>query len=216
MKKIEESYISHRRWLGILGTALPFIVLFFGRFGENDPEWYYSISAAFYTNAAPAFTAIMGAVGVFLITYNPGYGKLDRVINILTGVFALLIAFFPRGATELSRVGLLHIPVKVSAIIHNISAAIFFLLLAFNNLFLFTKGGDNPTKEKLVRNIIYRIGGIGILGFMAIQIIITITKPEGPYTTVNEAGMLLCFGAAWLIKGETILKDNPALPVDRL
>jgi hypothetical protein len=210
--KITESYIRYRRWIGILGMALPFIVLFFGLFGDNGPQWYYSISATFYTNAGPAFMVIMGAVGFFLITYDPGYGVLDRAINTLTGIFALLIIFFPCSATLLSRVGLLHIPLKASAIIHNACAAVFFLLLAFTNLFLFTKSSSTPTKQKLLRNLIYRIGGIGILAFLVVQVILTAAKIDAPYTVINEAAMLFCYGVPWLVKGETILKDNPALP----
>jgi len=211
---ISQSYLNQRRALGILGITLPFLVLFFGKLGQNSPGWFYSISATFYTNAAPVFIAIMGAVGLFLVTYDL-YSTLDRVINKLSGLFALVVAFIPCGATKMERVGLLYIPVKVSAVIHNISAAVFFLLLAFNILFLFTKSSGHPTPEKLKRNVIYRFCGIGILAFIIIQIITSIAKLDGPYTLINEAGMLLCFGIAWLIKGETLFKDKPVLPVNR-
>ena len=56
-----------------------------------------------------------------------------------------------------------------------------------------------------------RIGGcdVGILVFIASQVIFSISPVSGPYTMINEAGMLLCFGVAWLVKGETIFKDKP-------
>ena len=220
---IHPAYIQLRQTLGVLGIALPLLVILFGLLGHNGPEWWYSISATYYTNAGPLFIAIMGAVGLFLMTYH-GYYSIspnwfvrycDRIVNTASGIFCLLVAFFPCGASELERVGILFIPVKTSAIIHDVSACILFLLLAFNILFLFTKSASNPTREKICRNRIYRICGVGILVFIASQVIFSLSSVSGPYTMINEAGMLLCFGVAWLVKGETIFKDKPALPVNR-
>ena len=205
--KIENSYLNQRRALGVLGISLPFLVLGFGQLGQNSPQWYYSISATFYTNAGPLFIAIMGSVGVFLISYI-GYSRLDNIINKLSGLFALLIAFFPCGATELDYVGILHMPLKASAIIHNASAAIFFAMLAFNILFLFTKGSIGPTPQKIRRNRLYRTCGSGILVFMAAQVAVSVLALTGPYTLLNEMMMLFCFGLAWLVKGETFWKDK--------
>ena len=204
-----KAYLGQRQILGGLGIALPFLVILFGLLGENNYGWYYSISATFYANSGPVFIALMGAVGIFLISYGVYcfYTRLDRIVNVLPGVFALLISFFPCGATILEKVGILHIPTKISALIHNISACIFFLLLSFNILFLFTKTAGKLTKKKIVRNRLYRVCGTGILFFIASQAIMTMAPIGGPYTLINETGMLLCFGIAWLVKGETLLRD---------
>jgi len=204
---IEKAYIRLRQVLGGLGIALPVLVILFGLLGQNGPEWYYSISATYYANSGPLFIAVMGAVGLFLITYR-GYSRLDFVINLASGVFALLIAFFPCGATSDEYVGLLHLPRDISQLVHNISACVFFILLACNILFLFTKGTGEPTKQKLARNRLYRICGVGIAIFIAFQIATSLLKLPGPYTMINETVMLLCFGVAWLVKGETLLKDK--------
>jgi len=201
------NHLILRQTLGALGIALPALVILFGLLGHNGPEWYYSISATYYANSGAVFCLVMGAVAFFLMTYRM-YSRLDYAVNILSGVFALLIILFPCATDLYTHVGTFHVPVKVSSLIHNISACIFFLLLAFNILFLFTKSVPSPTREKLKRNRLYRVCGIGILAFMASQIVFTVAPFAGPYTIINEAGMLMCFGFAWLVKGNALLKDN--------
>jgi len=215
MTQIAKAHIWQRRFLGILGMSLPIMVLFFGQLGSNGSEWYYSISASAYTNAAPWFLTTMGAVGWFLIAYGVSiwgiYSTLDFAINLASGIFALLIAYFPCLTQAVEKAGIIPLPIKICSAIHNISAALFFLLLALNILMLFTKSAGTKTKEKVWRNAIYRICGIGILLFMAVQAYTSFfAKLDGPYTMINEAAMLFFFGVAWLIKGETILKDSLA------
>ena len=201
------NHLILRQTLGALGIALPALVILFGLRGHNGPEWYYSISATYYANSGAVFCLVMGAVAFFLITYRM-YSRLDYAVNILSGVFALLIILFPCATDMYTHVGAFEAPVKISALIHNISACVFFLLRAFNILFLFTKSVPNPTPEKLKRNRLYRVCGVGIIAFMASQAIFTFVPVSGPYTMVNEAGMLLCDGVAWLTKGGALMRDK--------
>jgi hypothetical protein len=203
---MEKAYIRLRQTLGIFGIALPVLVLVFGQFGENRADWWHSISATFYSNAGPLFIWIMGAVGCFLGIYG-GYSLLDKVINRSAGAASLVLTFFPCSASDAARVGILYIPIGISNTIHCAAAAVFFALLAFNILFLFTKGGPSPTKWKIWRNRIYYVCGLGILFFMAIQVVSALWLPSW-MTIINETGMLWFFGFAWLVKGETLLKDK--------
>jgi hypothetical protein len=156
----------------------------------------------------------MVAVGIFLITYQ-GYQYIDRVVNTASGISALVITFFPCSTTSATHVGILHIPIRLSSIIHKAAAAVFFILLAFNILFLFTKTSGNPTEQKGWRNLAYYTCGFGIVFFMLLQITTSAFAVPGPTTLINETGMLFCFGVAWLIKGEVLMPDKPALPVDK-
>ena len=201
------NFLFLRQMIGYLGIILPVLVIIFGVLGQNGPEWYYSISATYYANSGTVFTLIMGAVAFFLISYRM-YSRLDSIVNFLAGVAALLIILFPCYTTELIHVGTFQTPVDLSATIHNISACVFFCLLAFNILFLFTRSSGNPTKEKLKRNRVYRICGLCILFFMVLQVVLTLSPLTGPYTLINEAGMLIFFGVAWLVKGNALLRDN--------
>ena len=58
---------------------------------------------------------------------------------------------------------MLHLTQSVSNKIHNVFAITFFLLLAYNSLFLFTKTTGEMTPEKKKRNIIFRVCGIGMI-----------------------------------------------------
>ena len=91
------------------------------------------------------------------------------------------------------------LPVAISAWIHNISAAIFFVLLAYNSLFLFTKSSGTKTANKKKRNIIFIVCGIGMV--CAMVCIFPVSK-LGIYggTWAVEAVALAFFGISWLTK----------------
>ena len=85
------------------------------------------------------FMVILGAASILLICYD-GYDKQDSIVCTLAGIFGLCICLFPCGAApNLALVGTFQLSVRFSGRIHNISAVIFFALLAYNSYFLFTK-----------------------------------------------------------------------------
>ena len=140
-------------WLGIL---LPFIVVaLLGKIPASISETYYTYEAG------PVFMLVMGAAASLLYAYR-GYEKIDDITNTLAAIAALGICLFPC-ISNLPVVGTFQLPVSLSNIIHSAMAIIFFALLAFNSLFLFTKHGDSMTFRKKCRNIIYIVCGIGML-----------------------------------------------------
>jgi hypothetical protein len=80
--------------------------------------------------------------------------------------------------------------------IHYASAVGFFGLLAYNSLFLFTKTNGNMTRNKKIRNIIYRICGIGMIG----SFLILLLPPFTIRIWLIEALALLFFGISFLTK----------------
>ena len=82
---------------------------------------------------------------------------------------------------------------------HNISAGLFFALLAYNSLFLFTKSGGTMTENKKKRNIIFRFCGIGMIVSFLLLIPSTIFGWHGG-TWFVEALALIFFGVSWLTK----------------
>ena len=153
--------IRLRKCLGWLGIALPWIVLalcLIFEYGLPD-----SISSTYYL--APTITPfiiILGAASILLISYM-GYDKQDDIICTLAGILGLLICLFPCQTSNLiphwattnipTIVGTFQIPQNISSIIHNVSAIIFFGLLAYNSFFLFTKSKGEMTNNKRKRNI---------------------------------------------------------------
>lgn len=198
-----------RKWLGWLGMLLPLIVLALCLiFGYGFPD---SISATYYL--APTITPfmiILGAASILLISYM-GYDKQDDIICTFAGMFGLLICLFPCQTKNLiphwsttnipTIVGTFQISQNISSIVHNISAIIFFGLLAYNSFFLFTKSKGEMTNKKRKRNIIYRVCGIGMIASFIFIIPVSILKIWGGVWLI-EAIALSFFGISWLTKSD--------------
>ena len=195
-----------RAMLGWLGMLLPWMCLGLSLvFGYGVPD---SISATYYL--APTITPfmiILGSAAFLLISYK-GYDKQDDIVCTLSGIMALGICLFPCSNSDMYNagyisdfVGTFQIPYQVSGWIHNISAVFFFLLLAYNSFFLFTKSGGEMTPNKKKRNIIFRVCGVGMaISFVAI-IPISILEIWGG-TWAVEAIALAFFGISWLTKSD--------------
>ena len=178
--------------LGILAIALPWIV---AGLNKGIPE---SISATYYVpECITPFMGILVSSAVILMCYK-GYDLQDDIILTLSGIMGLGICLFPTYTNQYEYVGTFHLPVVTSANIHNIFAIIFFALLSYNSFFLFTKGSSTPTKKKKIRNVIYRVCAIGMLGSFSIMLL--------PYFSIQiwlvETIALSFFGLSFLTKAD--------------
>ena len=214
MSKVDAEKIWLKRiriFIGILGAILPWIALL-GTFivGRANPGIY---SQEFWTKSpisapsylTPPLVGILTTAAIILMCYK-GYELKDHVVTTVTGVFGVMIVIFPCNCpyvTDETLVGFFQLPAKISHIFHCVSAVSFFLLLAYNSMFLFTKTYDNSAKEispqKKIRNTIYKICAFGMIAGLALIVI--------PYkftakTFIAEAIALTFFGVSWLVKGE--------------
>ncbi len=217
------SYITLRRTVGILGISLPF-VLMVGTVAASDCcHVQYSVSLYYHTVSRNLFVGILCAVALFMFAYR-GYDMHDRVAGILAFIFALGIAFFPTVPDPDEIIEACTIvpdnPNPLVGIIHFVSAALFFLVLSYFSLVLFTRTKDNDkanhTPEKKKRNVIYRICGIIMLACLVlIALWFLLIKKHFPsiqeYRPVFwlETGALVAFGISWLTKGHVIWRDKP-------
>lgn len=189
--------------IGWLGMLLPWLVLALSfTYGHGFPD---SISQTYYFEPCiTPFMIILGSAGLLLFSYK-GYDKQDDIICSIAGLFALCICIFPCTASVLldknQLVGTFQIAVNISGLIHNLSAIIFFGLLAYNSLFLFTKSNGAMTKNKKRRNNIFRICGIGMIVSFGILIPANMLKLHGG-TWLVEAFALFFFGISWLTKAD--------------
>ncbi|MBU0489604.1 MAG: DUF998 domain-containing protein [Bacteroidetes bacterium] len=201
--------------VGILGISLP-IVLVAGSFifgGQSEIQ--SSISEYYFTNMRDFYIGILCAIAFFMFSYR-GYGKDDTAAGVLASIFALGVAFFPTTCPD-SKLStqLAHAVSPMVNNLHLISAICLFLVLAYFSFFLFTKMDVSPTKQKLIRNKVYRICGIIMLACIVLLVLYfqladrTITQIE-PYLPVFwiETLALFAFGTSWLIKGSAILHDR--------
>lgn len=209
-------YLRQRQLIGWLGILLPFVCmagasLIEGRGVQESVSMYY------YTNMRDFFICLMAVVSLFLMTYR-GYCPVDNIVTLAGGFSGLVLALFPcmqssRSAGELA--GIFMLEQGTSEYVHVTSAALFFMLLAFNSIFLFTRSNlewkDFSFRKKL-RNIVYVFCGITILAMLVLLTVLTLVK--GPdYVSINkiplklEIIMLFAFGFSWLIKGEVMFRD---------
>ena len=201
-EKIKEkvrSSLLHKNVLGALGMLLPVFSIIGGLFVRNKPEsWWYSISVTYYIT--PALPVILGACAIFLLCYR-SYEKIDTIINVLSGIFALGVVLFPcENPYGIEYVGYFQLPVALSNVVHSACAMLLFALLAYNIGWLFTRG------QNQLNNKIYRICSWAMIGIMAVFVILSIARVCGAgipeyLTMIVEAMLLLIFGFAWLVKG---------------
>lgn len=181
-----------RAMLGWLGMLLSWIVvLLIGYFPD-------SISATWYTNACTVFMIILGSASILLISYK-GYERIDDITLTLSGIFGLGICLFPCAVSSYpGKVGTFLIDSSISNTIHFICAIAFFGLLAYNSFFLFTKSSGEISEKKKIRNIIYRVCGIGMVASFGILLL--------PYFRIQvwltETVALFFFGISFLTKAD--------------
>lgn len=196
------SYRELRALVGVLGMALPPLVVIWGLalHGALQP----SISAYYDWRTRDLLVGILFTIGWFFFAYK-GYGKADdRAGNVACGA-ALGVAIFPTHGSQLDH----HL--------HTVSSALLFLTLTYFCLFLFIKTDPKrpPTRRKLARNRVYRICGWVMIGCMvAIALHNLLGVPEWlarlePVLWL-EWTLLWAFGFAWYVKGEGALADEKA------
>lgn len=191
-----------RNLAGLMGMILPWVSLLgaiFVAHTKGFPEGFWkllSISETYYVT--PPLVGILTTAAVVLMCYK-GYSTKDHVISALAGLFGLMIVLFPCDCPAASEiVGFFQLPVKISHIIHCASAVAFFLLLSYMSLCQFTQGKDD-TRNKHIKNIIFKICGIGMLASLALMVIPVEFFAK---TFIVEAIALTFFGISWLVKGE--------------
>lgn len=202
-------YLTLRKAIGLLGTALPF-VLSLGAFLLFKTGIQASMSSYYHTGMRDVFVGTLCAIGVFMISYR-GYERQDDVAGDLACVFAVGVALFPttlRGDL---------IPLDIIGKLHLAFAALFFLTLAYFSLRLFTKTDPTktPTPQKLQRNKVYRACGYTLLASVVLIGLLTFLPSEikqalSPYHPVYwlESLGVFAFGISWLTKGEAMLGDK--------
>ncbi|MGW4485781.1 DUF998 domain-containing protein [Amycolatopsis sp. NPDC004368] len=206
MNTLVRSFLFLRRAVGVLGLALPFVVII-GKELLEGGGLLSSLSAYYYSDLRNVFVGTMCAIGVFLVSYR-GYGRVDDIAGNIAAVAAIGVGIFPTSPPSPTGTE------RVVGVAHVVFSAIFFLTLAFFCLFLFTKSDDPaPTSRKAARNVVYRVCGGVILGALLLIVLDGLvfgTALAWLHLTVwLESLAVVAFGVSWLVKGEALLADLP-------
>ena len=190
-----------RVMIGLLGMLLPWLVALV------TLSWPQSISFTYYSlYAVGIFMVILGSASILLINYK-GYDKGDDITATIAGILGLMICFFPMTyLPEPSiKTGVLHLPSNISNIVHCISAVGFFGTLAYISYFRFTKTSGIITIQKVIKNFIYKVCGIGMIGAFALMLLKLIPGFDiYNLTWIVEAIALFFFGVSWIVKSDVI------------
>ncbi|MEO8149008.1 MAG: DUF998 domain-containing protein [Bacteroidia bacterium] len=192
-----------RKVVGLFGLVLVPVLILGSFILDQTLHVEVSVSAYYHTTMRNVLVGIVCGISLYLLSYH-GYDRRDSIASKLAGIFALGIVFFPTSET-FDKTDLI-------SKLHYITSGIFFVILSYMSIFLFTKSSGIMTPEKKMRNRVYRICGIIMLvsvagipigGLDGIHEHIAFLKP----TLILEALGLSSFGFSWVTKGEFLLKD---------
>lgn len=201
------SYLTLRKFIGILGIALP-IVLMLGGWLVFHTGLRPSLSNYYHTGMRDVFVGTLWAIGVFLVSYR-GFDRRDDIAGNVACVFAIATAIFPEatdGATHAAR---------IVGYVHFSSAAALFLTLCYFSLRLFTLTNPDatPTRGKIRRNRVYVVCGwlmLGcVVGIAAFKLLVSsewVTSHRLVFWLETIA--VTSFGVSWLTKGEAFFRDE--------
>jgi len=154
------SYLFLRKGVGILGVALPFVLIIGAIILDHHLELSYSLSAYYYSVMGSVFVGSLWAIGIFLICYQ--YDHLDNIVSNIAGICVIGVSLFPTTRDGVTATQQQEMIGKV----HFLFATGFLLALAFMAV-LFTRKNpdqanvtDTDKKLKRFRNKVYVICGI--------------------------------------------------------
>ena len=207
------TFLTLRQTIGWVGLAMPFAVRL-GALAFEHIRTTDSISAYYYTGMRDVFVGTLILVGVLLTCYRTP-AKRDTIFAIIAGIAATGIGLFPMEPTFAKEI-LARFPEMAQEKCyinrgflgyHFIFVTVFFALSFYLVYFRFDAfTPTNPTTQKLMRNKIYKVcGAVMFLAFSTIGVLAAVN--QGGSIFWPETFAVLAFGIAWLVKGQTILKD---------
>jgi hypothetical protein len=225
---LDVSYLNLRLCIGVLGVALAFILRIGSAIFPPDP---YSVSAYYYSAMRNVLVASLCVLGTFLLTYR-GYDKLDSWITNVCGAATIGVALFPTSnpGFKPTWVGHLHPVMAGIALAGQALMALQFTQSAPRDgatrwlndvkrmlralIFRYAQRVHNAHGKKLARNRIYSACAwliiIGVVLALVQNFWPNSVKAETQWMFWFESLSIASFGVAWLVKSETLLKDDAA------
>lgn len=206
------SYNRVRNALGILGVAMPIMLIMAGLFSQDGVQT--SLSDYFHTTSRDIFVGCLFAMGVFLISYR-GYQRADGewisddLIATIAGLSAFGIALFPNKGPVLAfeTVAQEAVGFTISPIFHFGSALLFYLCMSLFCYIKFTKNAS-PARRRIYIACGHAIWASGL----SIALFSYLKNSGSPavqdYVVRHniifwvEAVGIWAFALSWLVKGK--------------
>ncbi len=210
------SYFMQRQLIGWAGLLMPAAVRL-GAYWLEGIHTTDSISAYYYTAMRDVFVSTLVLVGVLLACYR-SRGLWDNVAAIVCGVSAVGVGLFPMDPTYAPEI-LAKFPQTIAQTCymsrgvlgyHFVFVAGFFVTALYLVFFNFPKlSAPTETQRKRQRNTIYKVcGWIMLVSMLAIAGLAF--GKHGDSIFWPETAAVVAFAAAWLVKGQLVLKDTSA------
>jgi|SRR4051812_35321416 hypothetical protein len=230
-------FTNMRHCIGLLGLALPFIIVLQVKCMGTCHYMQDSISHYFYTFSAPWFVGILWGLGLVLIFYPTPpekdtlyFGcplgickvlkpKLDGILTTIAGFCSICVSLVPtNNSKSLEACANFTYPYSdFRAGIHYAAAAGMLLIFSYMSICIFTRTDDKHWREnkwKVRRNNVYMF--CGIITFLSVATAGALAIAERCFhvnvyaksTYWLEVGALVPFGFSWLVKGGFILTDE--------
>lgn len=202
------NYLTLRKAIGILGTALPWVLILGVRYlvHEVQPP---TISHYYYTKMGHVFAGILWSIGVFLLFYK-GTRKWENRITNIAGLAALVVATLPAAPQERAT------PAQcVIGQVHIGAATVFFasitvlVLLIFTNLVNRLRTEDVLVAARELRWTEWIYLACGAVMFAAL-LWMFVTRHVSFW---GETIAVEAFGVAWWVKGIGMFKHPADLPL---
>ena len=208
LKGYVRNFLVLRLFIGALGIALPFLLVFIGHGLDGDPWVRNSLSVYYYSGVGAIFVGVLTTIAFFLVAYRLLDLNLENALSFAAGVCVLAVVLFPTSrpdkATELrpvqdwlteSTVGKIHI----------FAAALFIVFIGLISLMFGARERDRHRKSPdegrlwwghVVATGVIWLGGLWILATRDFLF-------GGPRWSVfaGEFVAFLAFGISWLAKG---------------
>jgi uncharacterized membrane protein len=203
------SYVSMRFGVGVLGVALPPLLVFVEPllfYGQPFPRG--SLSAYYYSGMREFFVGVLWAIGVFLILYKAADFSRESRLSSYAGLAVIFVALFPTGrpgaAVPFTPLQDLAGEATVERI-HFGAAGIFIALLAPITYYFGREEGRRPAapgrrSRRFWRTFHWTCTGL-ILAALALAAFAGITSEPDKGLLIAEWIAVWAFGASWLMKG---------------
>jgi len=210
------SYMLLRKLVGLLGILLPIILVVAAYYYGDCEAIQSSISDYYHTEMRNVLVGVLCAVALFMFAYK-GHDIRDSIAGNLACIFAVGVAFFPTGIDTVSDCAEKCIAYEPwIEDMHFTFAALFFGVLIYFSLFLFTQSGKHvQTAAKRKRNTVFHICGYVMIACVLL-IALYFFYLRKRYESLSqldpvfwlEAIALWAFGISWLTKGQLLFKDE--------
>jgi hypothetical protein len=210
---ISRSYTLMRTFVGILGLALPVILLLGDYFFlDTDFAMRGSLSAYYHSGMRDFFVSILAVTGILLFTYKITERNRDNLFTIIAGIAAICIAIFP---TNIPTGGTLT-PLQAAlgegrtAFIHYASSTIFIVSLGILSYDFANRERKRPQqrdgyKARFPPEFWYRFHLSAAIAIGCAVIFIAVTQSLDVFDKysilIGEIVVTVAFGLSWLAKG---------------